>query len=106
MNASGAVLAVPSDPRIAASARTWPNPFSNRVEMEFALATPATVRLEVFDVRGRRVHRSTDASLPGGRHVIAWDGRVEDGSPAGEGLYFLRVSGSGISHSRSVVRLN
>lgn len=105
INPSGGVVAVPADTRIASSARTWPNPFSNRVEMGFALASPANVRLEVFDVRGRAVHRSVAISLPVGRHALAWDGRTDDGSLAGEGLYFLRVSGPGVSLSRSVVRL-
>jgi hypothetical protein len=102
-NPNGVVLSVPWELRTASIVRMWPNPFSHRVAMELALASAATVRLEIFDVRGRMVHRSAATSLPGGRHTFAWDGLADDGSRAGEGIYFMRVSGPGISLSQSVV---
>jgi hypothetical protein len=33
----------------------WPNPFRDRVQLAFALPAAATVRFEVFDVRGRSI---------------------------------------------------
>lgn len=105
VNPSGTVLAVTPDSRIALDARVLPNPFASRVEIRFTLASSAAVRLEVFDVHGRTLLRSEATTLAGGRHSLAWDGRTDAGVPAGEGLYFLRVTGPGIAISRSVVRL-
>jgi subtilisin family serine protease len=59
----------------------------------FALTgAPAPLRLEVFDVQGRRL---VDRGLPAadvadGR--IAWDGRADDGRVPAAGLYLVRVT--------------
>jgi hypothetical protein len=102
----GTVVGVgPPLPAIA-EARAWPNPFVDRVRMSFALEKAASVRMRVFDLHGGVVAELGTAALEAGAHEIAWDGRRGDGRRAAEGLYFLRVDGSGISLSRAVVALN
>ena len=103
INPDGAVVSVPLQP--AAVWRTWPNPFSNRVAMSFALPAPATVRTRVYDPRGRVVADLGSTSMPAGPNQVSWDGRTTAGGPLGAGIYFIRVEGSGFSLSQSVVRL-
>ena len=86
-------------------ALAWPNPFTNQVSIVFSLASAARVRMEVFDVVGRRVRVSPSTVLGPGRHSLAWDGHADDGSTQAEGIYFLRVRGPGIAASRTVVRM-
>jgi hypothetical protein len=43
------------------------------------------VRLDVFDLQGRRVARLADRVLPAGATVLAWDGA------AAHGMYFARL---------------
>ncbi len=54
------------------------------------LPRPAHVRLDVFDLMGRRVRTVADRDLPVGATVIAWDGRNAGGAPMSRGLYFAR----------------
>lgn len=66
----------------------FPNPASGPVRFALTGAAPENAgppRLEVFDVRGRRVAAS--ASGDG----MDWNGRGEDGVPVTPGVYFLRV---------------
>ena len=105
LDGSGQILAVPGENATPWIARAWPNPFFDRVRLQFALPAAATVRLEVFDVRGRCVRTYAAEHLPAGDHELAWDGQASSGRPAGAGLYFLRATGPGVTVSRSVVRL-
>jgi flagellar hook assembly protein FlgD len=49
------------------------------------------VRVDVFDITGRRVVSVFSGSLPAGEHLFEWDGRTSSGKAAGAGLYFMRV---------------
>jgi len=63
------------------------------------------VRVEVFDVRGRRVRGLIDQDMSAGDHVLAWDGRTDGGRPAPSGVYFYRIDGPGVMGTRRVVRV-
>lgn len=58
----------------------------------FDLPEPATVRLEIFDVLGRRLATLADRDFPRGANVVPWDRRDAGGGRAGHGLYFVRMS--------------
>jgi hypothetical protein len=66
------------------------------------LDAAATVRLELFDLAGRRVRTLADRELPAGATIFSWDGREESGAPARRGVYFARLTTPG---SRRTVRL-
>lgn len=85
--------------------RARPNPFSRRTEIAFELsagAADAPIRLEIFDIAGRRVAGLFDGVLPAGPHTRVWDGRTEAGEAAGSGVYFARLS---TRQGRSVEKL-
>ncbi len=97
-------------PEIAAagtpSLRFAPNPFRAGTQVTFTLARAGRVRIDVHDVRGRRVRRLLhDALLPAGEHRLTWNGRDADGRPAAPGVYFLRVLTPDGPRSGAVVRL-
>jgi hypothetical protein len=50
------------------------------------------VTIDVFDVSGRRTCRVLDRMLPQGQSAWTWDGRADDGSMVGGGLYFVRAT--------------
>ena len=70
-----------------------PNPFSDAVAIEFALARGTGVYLDVIDVTGRRV-RSLLAGeqLPAGRHSISWDATDRHGRSVSSGFYIYRLN--------------
>jgi len=102
---SGTVVAVPTGGAASWSTRVWPDPFFDRVEMEFALRSAATVHATVLDLHGRVVADLGTSHMAPGTRRLAWDGRASDGRRTGAGIYFLRVEGAGIALSRRVVRL-
>jgi predicted lipoprotein with Yx(FWY)xxD motif len=104
VNPSGIVLAVPSG-GASWTSRVWPDPFFDRVEMEFVAPAATKVHETVIDLQGRVVRDLGASSLSAGAHRLAWDGRASDGRPVGVGIYFLRVDAAEIAINQRVVRL-
>ncbi len=81
-----------------------PNPANGPVELRLALGAPATVVVDVLDVRGRRVAGILrGAHLDAGSHALSWDGRDTGGAPAAAGVYFVRARTAAASVVRRVV---
>ena len=49
------------------------------------------VRVEVYDLSGRRVSTLRDEPLEAGRHAISWRGADDAGSTVAPGIYILRI---------------
>jgi hypothetical protein len=72
--------------------RVFPNPFARETSLRFSLEnTTSHVRIEVFNVQGRRVTTLVDRVLPRGQHVVGWDGRSGSGTVVAPGIYFARM---------------
>lgn len=66
-----------------------PNPFREQVTFAWASATSAPAVLEIFDMVGRRVHRSTHRGV--GPRNFAWNGKDDQGADVPAGLYMVRL---------------
>lgn len=73
-----------------------PNPFNPNTVVTFELTTAADVRIEVFDVSGRRVAVPASGRFGAGPQRVAWNGLDEARRPVPSGVYFVRISGGGI----------
>jgi|GEM_PF-589452 len=88
-------IAVPGFPRFVLRAPD-PNPARETVHVRYFLAptrTGGTYRVEVFDVRGRRIRRvAAGAFSPEGREGVSeWDLRDDGGRRVGAGMYWIRL---------------
>ena len=68
-----------------------PNPLRGPGTLRFAVADRAPVRLEVYDVTGRRRAVVVDEVLAAGEHEFTWDGTGERGQDLAAGVYFLKL---------------
>jgi len=72
--------------------RAHPTPFSRSLEIQYELPVGGgTVRVEVFDVRGRLVRTLISDTQAAGVYAVTWDGRGRDGQTIRSGVYFLRA---------------
>ena len=79
-----------------------PNPTTGRAAIDFDLAAPAEVTLEVFDALGRRVAVLADgASMAAGPHEVEFSAA---GLAPGVYVYRLRAGGQVAARSMTVVR--
>ncbi|MFN0150054.1 MAG: FlgD immunoglobulin-like domain containing protein [bacterium] len=80
-----------STPLVLHATVPFPNPFRDTSTFAFTLPEPGPVRIDVFDVSGRRVQTLAAGAMPRGFHALVWDGRNDAGRAAGAGVYFYRL---------------
>ncbi len=78
----------------------WPNPATGEVHLTVVLPPGVAAQLQVYDLRGRRVHTR---DLAPGTSFVSWDGRDDQGRRLPSGSYILRVSGAGAASAHKVV---
>ena len=69
-----------------------PNPFGATTAIEFAVPHTARVKIEVFDLLGRRIRTLTDQSWPAGRHAVTWDRTTDRGERLSSGVFVYRMT--------------
>jgi plastocyanin len=83
----------------------FPNPTAGGASFRFALRQRGAVRVEVFDVLGRRVAVPVNEELPAGVYSGSWDGRTRVGQ-APAGTYYLRLHVPGREEKQRLVVLH
>ena len=86
--------------------QNYPNPFNPETVIEFELERADAVRLEVFDLLGRRVRLLADGALPAGLHRVRWDAIDDVGVRVPSGVYLYRLSArpDGAQAARTMTR--
>ncbi|MBD3170396.1 MAG: T9SS type A sorting domain-containing protein [candidate division Zixibacteria bacterium] len=92
INTSGII---PADNSIEVNA--YPNPFNARATINYDLPVDSDVRIDVYDLMGRRVSTLIDEYQQAGRHELSWD--ATDHST---GIYFYRVSAGDLSVTKRI----
>jgi agmatine/peptidylarginine deiminase len=82
-----------------------PTPLRDATELSFDLPAEVPVRLDIYDVRGRRVASVLDDVLPPGCHRVPWTGFGSDGARVPSGIYFARLSVDGAVATAKLVVL-
>jgi len=85
--------------------QNYPNPFNPTTTFSFSLPYPTDVKLEIYNVLGRKVTTLLDKALAAGRHTVDWDGRDGDGSPVASGVYFARLNADKFTSTKKMVVL-
>lgn len=80
------------------SLQAYPNPFNQQITFEFSLNAAHHVKLDVFDLRGRKVISLLDAMKTSGSHTVIWDGAGDNASLLPDGVYLVRmIAGNDVS---------
>lgn len=93
----------PSIPKALTLLPNSPNPFNGSTALHIGMPKAGDVRLEVYDVAGRRVATRNAGQLAAGWREVSFDGRTDGGQPLASGVYFYRVYAGGEMHTRKMV---
>jgi hypothetical protein len=88
-----------------ALAPAFPNPSRDATVLSYSLSRDGPVRAEVFDLQGSPVAVLHDAAETAGTHELRWDGNDTRGSPAGAGVYLVRLSTAEGTRVGKIIRL-
>jgi len=87
-----------SGPAIFSLSQNYPNPFNARTTIEYGLPEAGHVKIEVYDLLGRRVATLLDEIKQAGYHQEAWD--ASDNS---SGVYFYRLEMGDFSETKRMI---
>jgi len=90
----------PEIPETVTLHQNYPNPFNPLTQVAFELPASMTVRLEVFDLLGRRVSTLINETRAAGRHEVSFDA-----SRLSSGMYFYRLSSEAFVLTKQMVLL-
>ena len=76
----------------------YPNPFNPSTRIVFALPAQEHVRLEVYDLLGRRVALLVDEVRAAGHHAVDFDA-----GSLGNGVYLYRITAGGFNQTRKMM---
>ena len=91
---SGTQTGVESDTPLAENIllQAHPNPFNPKTNLRYELSEGAEVRLEMFDISGRRLATLHTGFQTAGTYDVTWDGSNDSGRLLPSGIYFAKVS--------------
>lgn len=78
--------------------KPFPNPTRTQATIRYDIPRPQRVRLELYDLTGRRVRSVADGQKEGGRHQVSLDV-----SELPSGLYFYQLSAGETSETRKLM---
>lgn len=81
-------------------AQSYPNPFNEKAIINFGLPEDGFVKLEVFDIMGRRVSTIIDRFDTAGYHSATWVGKGES-----SGIYFYRLESGSFQKTQKMMLL-
>ncbi len=67
------------------------NPNSGSSQIVFQTGQATQVKLELYDISGRRLRSLVNEPVTAGSHPVAFDGRDDAGHPIASGVYYLRL---------------
>ena len=91
-------------PMVFGMSQNYPNPARNETVIAYTLASGTTVKLEVYDLSGRKVATVESGAKTEGVHEVKYDLRGEDGKALPAGVYVYRLTaGSDVATRKMVV---
>jgi len=97
------VIAIP--PPAFVLHQNYPNPFNPSTTIRYSLAGRAYVRLEIFDIAGRKIACLVNEEQSAGPHSVAWNGRNAHGAEVSSGIYLYRLTAGKKTTQRKMVLL-
>ncbi len=86
--------------------QNYPNPFNPSTRIDYALPENSYVRLEIFDMLGRKVITLYDGMQMAGNHHFQWTGVNQAGEsvPSGQYIYRLTINNRTISRKMTLLK--
>jgi len=97
-------------PAVVELKQNHPNPFNPTTTISYMVEAsnegsevPVTVRLRIFDVRGKLVKTLVDRMQKPGSYQIVWDGKDRQGTEAASSVYFYMLEAGDFRSTRKMV---
>ncbi len=80
----------------------YPNPFSDRLAIEYDLPKTGDVEIVVMDLYGRKIATLANGTMAKGMNTTYWNGYTQTGGSVPNGVYLIRIESQGVSTHHKV----
>ncbi len=93
-------------PRLLRLGQNYPNPFNPTTTIEYSIAEPGQVSLNVYNVAGQLVRTLVNGyQTPQEIQPVTWSGQNDRGQSVSTGVYFYKLSTRGFTRTRKMLIL-
>jgi len=85
--------------------QNYPNPFNPVTTIEYSVPSRAHVRIEIYDVLGRKVRTLVNETKQAGSYRAEWNGVDDAGRPVSTGVYLYRCKADKITQTKKMLLL-
>ncbi len=82
-----------------------PNPFNPKTTIAYSMAITSSLKVEIYDVTGRRMATLWDGPQQAGEHELEWNGCNDRGDRLASGVYLLSFVAGDVKEERKLVLL-
>jgi photosystem II stability/assembly factor-like uncharacterized protein len=93
----------PNVPAVTTLLGNYPNPFNPSTTIEFALANPSKVSLDIFNVKGEKITTLLNKNMTAANHSIVWNGKDNNNQKVSSGIYYYRLQTKEYSHIKKMI---
>ncbi len=83
----------------------YPNPFNPETYINFTLAKPDHVTINIYNIKGQKVKTVINEFLDKGKHRLVWKGDDQQSSVLSSGVYLYQMTTSGYIKTKKVLML-
>lgn len=84
-------------------AQNFPNPFNSETHIGYDLPTLTRVRIDIFNMLGRKIRTLVDEEKPAGSFHVVWDGKMDNGQEAASGVYIYFMKTKAYTRHRKLL---
>ncbi len=100
-SAAGDIALVPAEFELL---QNYPNPFNPATSIRYNLPTASHVKIEIYDLLGRRVRTLVNMeNQNAGYHLASWNGHDNHGAQVASGVYIYRLTTNAQSLARKMI---
>ncbi len=70
----------------------YPNPFNPETNISFSLKDNSNVKIEIYNILGKKINTIMNAEMTKGNHTVVWKGIDTNGKQVSSGIYFYRMT--------------
>ena len=101
-NPNGSVQNIPNK---YALHQNYPNPFNPITKINYNLPNTVKVKVDIYDIRGRKVKSLLNQLQDPGFKSIQWDALNDLGERVSSGMYFYRIETSEFKQTKKMILL-
>ncbi len=82
-----------------------PNPFNPQTSINFSLAEPGKVTIDIYNIKGQKVRSLVNDKYDQGNHKVVWNGTDDTNRGVGSGIYFYKMKSGRYTSTKKMILL-